>query len=343
MPEKTLRDGLVRPVRRDLRGLTGPTPAQTRGPRWRRTSRGFYVPSHVTDDLPEQRILEASAVAPPGLGVTGWAALRWCGARWFDGTAADGSRRPVTIAVSTHDIRPQPGIAVTGEGAPPRLVTTVDGVCVTRPVWSTSFEMRYAGSERAAVVVLDMAAYADLVSFSEMQDFLGTQSAWTGIPQARAASALAVENSWSPQESWMRLAWQLDAGLPPPLCNVPIFDLHGRHLVTPDLFDPEAGLVGEYDGHLHLEPGQRRRDIRRGERCHEHDLEVVVAVSGDLRPGDSFVSRLLAARRRARRRQPARRTWTLEQPSWWVPTETVAQRRRLTDEERRVWLARRRA
>ena len=29
--------------------------------------------------------------------------------------------------------------------------------------------------------------------------------------------------------------------------NRPIFDLHGRHVGTPDLLDAEAGLYGEYD------------------------------------------------------------------------------------------------
>ena len=52
--------GLVRPVRVDPTGITGPTPHQARGPSWRRTSHGFYVPAGTGSDLPEQRILEAS-------------------------------------------------------------------------------------------------------------------------------------------------------------------------------------------------------------------------------------------------------------------------------------------
>ena len=40
---------------------------------------------------------------------------------------------------------------------------------------------------------------------------------------------------------------------PRPLCNVPVFDRFGQHIGTPDLLDPVAGVVGEYDGALHLE------------------------------------------------------------------------------------------
>ncbi|WGL52079.1 hypothetical protein P5P86_19275 [Nocardioides sp. BP30] len=51
------------------------------------------------------------------------------------------------------------------------------------------------------------------------------------------------------------------------------------------------------------------------------------------------MGRLVAAYQRAAAR---RRTglWTLAQPHWWVDTSTVAQRRALTDRERRVWLKR---
>ncbi len=55
----------------------------------------------------------------------------------------------------------------------------------------------------------------------------------------------------------MRMIWVVDAGLPRPLCNMPIFDRHGRHIGTPDLLDPVAGVVGEYDGALHLAGEQR--------------------------------------------------------------------------------------
>src|SRR5690242_3155835 len=52
---------LVLPVRVDPTGRDGPTRAQARGPRWRRSSPGLYVPVGTPDDLVEQRIVEAYA------------------------------------------------------------------------------------------------------------------------------------------------------------------------------------------------------------------------------------------------------------------------------------------
>ena len=58
----------------------------------------------------------------------------------------------------------------------------------------------------------------------------------------------------------MRLVWVMDAGLPTPLCNEPVFSLDGQLLGYPDLFDPEAGSVGEYDGADHKD-GKRHREM----------------------------------------------------------------------------------
>jgi hypothetical protein len=344
-PSEPHRHGLVVPVRMDPTGKTGPTRGQAQGPGWRRTSHGFFVPSQVDADDVEQRIVEASVVVPEGLGITGWAGLRWLGGRWFEGTTAAGDRRPVTIAISTYDIRSQPayGIAISGEGLWRRMAIVHDGLRITQAVWSVSFEMRYAESWRRAVVALDMAAYNDLVSLEEQTEFLSHQNGWTGIPQARKALQFADENSWSPAETLMRLTWVIDAELPPPLCNQPVFDLHGRHLGTPDLLDVETGLMGEYDGPDHLQRAQRARDIQRAGLLHAHDLESVTMVAEDFRDLDGYLRRLRDARRRAQRNSAHPRTWTIEPPWWWTPTVTVAQRRALTLEQRLRFLKHRSA
>ena len=74
-PFHVRRPRLVRPVRVDPEGLTGPTRGQARGPGWRRTSQGLHVPAGV-DVTPEQRIVEAAAVLRKDEAVAGWAALR---------------------------------------------------------------------------------------------------------------------------------------------------------------------------------------------------------------------------------------------------------------------------
>ncbi len=331
------RPGLVRPVRVDRAGIKGPTRGQARSRRFRRTSQGFYVPAEVDAANPEQRILEASVVLPAFGGVSGWAALRWLGGVWFDGSAAAGTEiRPVTLATGYDDVLSQPGINISQERLGPADLDICNGLRLTRALRSLLFEMRYASSDREAVVAADMAAYSDLASLDEITAYATRHNGWTGIPRARASLALADENSWSPQETRMRLRWMLDADLPRPLCNAPIFDLDGQHVGTPDLFDPEAGVVGEYDGALHLQGHQRRRDRQREEAFRAHGLEYFTVLSGD--SGEATADRMLAARSRARFLCEASRDWTLKPPRWWIPTSTVRQRRALDAAEREIWL-----
>lgn len=200
------RPGLVTPVRLDPTGVTGPTPNEARGPHWRRTSQGFHVPVDVAGDTPEQRILEAAVVVPEVAGLTGWAALRWCGAPWFDGIA-EGATRPVTIVTADANVRSQPGIVISQERLNPAELFLHDTIALTIPVRSACFEARYAPSLYAATEVWDMAAFSDLVSLNEARAYADAHPGWTGIPQARTSLALADENSWSPQETWLRLVW----------------------------------------------------------------------------------------------------------------------------------------
>lgn len=336
------RPGLVAPVRVDPAGRKGPTRVQARGHSWRRSSRGLFVPAEVSDEDPAQRIVEAAARLPSYGGVTGWAAVHWWGGAWSAGLEPDGAtRRRVCLATGGTTISRGQGVAVSEEGLDPREVTVHDGLRVTTAVRAVAFEMRYAPSDRQAVVVLAMAAYSDLVSVDEMAAYLRTLSGWTGIPRARRAVPLASENSWSPQEVLMQLVWELDAGRPRPLCNVPVFDRWGRIIATPDLLDPEAGVYGEYDGPLHLVGSQRARDIRREGRLREVGLEGVTMVAADKPDPTDFIRRLHGAYSRARHAPETNRDWTIVPPPWWIPTDTVAARRALTASQRRRLLAHR--
>lgn len=296
----------------------------------------------------EQRIVEAGSLVLPGRGaVTGWAALRWLGGRWFDGsTVADTSGSPVELALR-HDLRPRPGVLICEEQLRPDEVIVVDGLPITIPTRSVAFLMRHAADVRGATRAVAMAAYDDLVSIREMADYVGHApryglSAWTGVPQARKAVLLANENAWSPQEVTMQLVWMLDAELPRPLLNQPVFDRLGRHVGTPDLLDLEAGVVGEYESTLHLEGARRANDVRREEAFRTVGLECFTMMAGDAGDLAETVGRMQAARRRARWLAPEERAWTIEPPPWWIPTVTVEQRRALTAEQRAVLLRHRR-
>jgi hypothetical protein len=329
--------GWASPARIDPTGRCGPTRGEAARSAWRRSSHGFYVPATVDDASPEQRIVEAAAVLPSFGGVTGWASLRWQGAHWFGGVQGDGvSREPVTLVISCLDVRSQPGIVISHEQLRPSDLVEVDGLALTIPERSVLFEMRYAPSVEKAVVAADMAMQSDLVSHEELTAYAATLGTWTGIPQARKALALARENSWSPQETRLRLLWVHLAGLPEPMCNPPVFDLSGRHVGTPDLLDPVAGVAAEYEGVVHLDRRQRGIDVRREHAFKDLGIECFPVVAEDWGDPYRIVARLRSAYARAALRPVSQRAWTVRPPAWWTPTDTVARRRALSisDQER---------
>ncbi|WGX95547.1 hypothetical protein [Nocardioides sp. L-11A] len=124
------------------------------------------------------------------------------------------------------------------------------------------------------------------------------------------------------------------------LTNRPLFDVAGRHVLTPDLIDPVAGVVGEYDGAIHLDDRHRRIDLERDSLCRDLGLEVVTMMSSRHDDVSRFERRLDAAYRRQAGRPDLPRPWTLAQPDWWVDTSTVARRRSLDEDQRRIWLRR---
>lgn len=323
-------------MRLDPTGEQGPTPRQARGRSWRRSSHGLYVPSDVPLTAP-QRIVEAAALLPADRGaVTGWAALHWAGADWIDE-----DELPVPVVVPDHYVDPRPGIVISEERLIPDRRIFVDELPLTDHRRSVAYELRYARGLWAAVKAFDLALASDLVSRVEMAPLAYLLNAWTGVQMLRDALVLSDENVWSPMETEMRLHWRLGLGLPRPLCNHPVFDLDGRFIGTPDLLDVEAGVVGEYDGELHLEGSQRAVDINREAAFRRVGLEYVTMTAADRYDPTAFYRRTTEARQRALATAARSRRWTAVPPPWWTPTVTVEQRRALSQWERERYLRRR--
>jgi hypothetical protein len=329
------RPGLVAPVRVDPSGVEGPTRGQARGRTWRTTTRGLVVPCDVLATS-QQRTLEASAVLGENEAVTGWAALDWQGARWFDGTYDGVELRDVPLVARRHLLE-QPGFSVSQEFLNPRDIVTVDDLPITPAVRSVVFEMRRADSLGDAVVALDMACYSDLVSLAEVSAYLSQLGPVTGIQQARDALAEGDENSWSPRETQMRGVWTRRAGLARPLCNAPVFTTDGRHVGTPDLIDPRLGLIGLYNGRDHLTLVGATHDRDQEAAYRDLGLEPVTMLATDWAEVSAFVARVHEAVARTRER-PDVRGWTLTAPRSWISTATVERRRALTAEQRRRYL-----
>ena len=309
--------GLVRPVRRQPHDLSGPTRAEARGKAWRQTSWGYYVPAEVDESVPEQRILEQSVRAPAGGAVTGWAGCRCWGARFFDGLRPDGvTLMPVPIVTGGQGLRGDERIVVLRDRIGPEEIVVRHGIPCARELRALFDAMR-CHDLREAVVDMDMMAAAERVSISRMCRYAAGHPGWTGLPVVMAALPLASEHSRSPNETRTRLVWVLDAGLPPPLVNRPIFDRAGRLLGIADLLDVEAGLVGEFDGADHRGARGQTKDAGREDLFRRHGLEVFHVTGLDLAHTDRVVDRMLSARARALWQREAERRWTIQAPPSW--------------------------
>lgn len=329
----------VVPSRVDPSGVDGPTRGQARGPGWRTSSRGLFVPADVALTA-EQRIVEAAAVLRDGEAVTGWAALRWSGAAWFDGTAGGAKLRDVPL-LARRDRAAPPGAMVSQEFLHPDELAVVDGVPITVAVRSVVYELRSAATLGDAVIALDMACYSDLVSIAEVRAYVSALGPVTGIQRARDAIVLAEENSWSPKETAMRGVWTARAGLARPLCNAPVFTVDGRHVGTPDLIDAGLGLVGQYNGADHISLAGTAADVKKDAAYRDVGLETVTMLVTDWSDLDDFARRLAAAAGRAAA-AAGPRSWTLDQPEWWKATHTVELRRALSRREAERYLRYRR-
>lgn len=297
---------LTWPTPLDPTGRAGPTRGQARGPRWRRTSYGLYVPSTVDASIVEQRIVEAAVRIGDRGAVTGWAALRMHGAGYVDGSAPDARtalRVPLLVGAgwAHSDARSVASRAALAE----HDVVLRHGVRVTRVERALLDELRRLAPDlREMVVAVDMVAAARLTSVRRMRRLLARVGGFRHVDLVRQALGLADEGSASPPETRLRLLWVLDAGLPPPLSNRPVYSVRtGAFLGRPDLLAPERGPAAEYDGALHRAAARHRRDNARREAFAMAGLESVTVVGAELRDVDLVVARLRAAYDRSRDRR----------------------------------------
>lgn len=271
-------------------------------------------------------MVEVAAGLPTIAAVTGLAALRWMGVEYLGGLSDLGDD-VIDVAVDDRAaLAPRPGVRLTNDWLFEGDRIVVDGVPLTRPVRSVSFAVRRARSMAAAVQILDMVLRADLVDRQEMARYTAGLRCRPGVRQLRGALELADENVWSPMETVMRLEW-IEAMRRHPLVNRPVFHRGGGVLFTPDLIDPEWGVVGEYDGAVHDHTQVRARDHAKEEWCRELGIEIARMTAVDLRTTAAFVARLRGAYRRASARGDAPRAWTLTPPPGWPDRTTVAARR----------------
>jgi hypothetical protein len=304
---------------------SGVTHAQLRGPKWQRTSHGRYLPHDVDTTSCLQRILDAAVRLPRGGAVGGWASARVHGVEECDGLGLDG-RTPLDLplVLGGRRIRSADGLALWCDPLPDSDIVEVGGLPFTRPPRTTLDRMRRGENLREAVVVADQMTHPGLVTVAEMEAYAAEHPRWRGIDQTRRALALCDPQSRNAWETRMRMVWLLDAGLPRPLCNPPVFDLFEGLLGYPDLFDPVAAVVFEYDGAGHRRAREHNRDNWREELFEEHGLIVARVARADLEDRRALADRMRRTRARGLRRDRHRDAWTLDIPPSWGPYDVPA-------------------
>ncbi len=290
--------------------------------RWRSPHHGYWSdePPDIGDPL--QRIADASAVVPPGAAVGGWAAAYLHGVPALNGTHWDGTPLDVTICVAREQQVRREGIDDFRSALLPDDVTVAAGIRVTSLV-RTGFDLaRRAADLAGAVGALDAIAHATELDVNDVAAYALERHRWFGCRQVLRAVGLTDRRALSPYETRLRLLWMLDAGLPTPECNVPLFNADGDLLGYPDLFEPRSGVVIEYDGAHHRDPDQQSSDNAREEGFERHGLIVVRAGVRDLFPlRAETVRRLQAAYRDGISRDRRRDRWVCEPPQDWQPPE----------------------
>lgn len=323
--------GGVRPVAWPGSHAGQPAPVsawELRGPGWRRTSRGLYVPAEV-ERTDAQRIIEAASRLPEEGAVGGWAAAYWGGVRLLDGRGAGTTPRPVPLYIGTRSrLRPAAGVTLSYERLAPDDVARSRGLRVTGPLRTLFDGARMADTLVEAVVFVDMILASGLVTREQATDYVAAHGkGWRGTAQARRAIELADPATRSPMETRFRMVWMLVAMLPRPLVNPPVFGPAGEFLGIPDLLDPDAGVAAEFDGRDHQELEARTADDTRHERLQDHGLVVTRATSLHLRAPHQLATRLRRAWNRGRGRDRTKDTWTLEAPGGWTESCQLVTRR----------------
>ena len=292
-----------------------------------RVRRGTYVPAGTPVDDADARMAIAASGLPDVVVLGGWAAARLHERSVpstsdplvvFDGAmpgvgAGDQGALPVLVCAPREArIRPLPGVTLLRSGIESTERVVLEGVPVTSAL-RTAFDLARTWPLTPGVVALDRLRNLGLIDAEELEALTRRKAGWCGVGHVRRALALSDGGAESPRETLLRLLWT-DAGLARPLANRVVRDLDGHFVARVDLVDPDAGVVGEYDGGFHASAGRRSKDAARQERLEALGLLMIRACDPDLATPHGRMAwqmRLRDVYARARAHPPHRRSWIL--------------------------------
>ena len=209
-------------------------------------------------------------------------------------------RPNAVVSVTPESARPQrTGVRGRRLRLPPEHLTVRSGIRITTPA-RTWLDCAADISLPHLVAMGDAALRTGLTTSLDLETVTRWAFRRRGVVAARTALPILDPGAESPTESIVRTLVVLD-GLPRPECNV---DIHhdGRWIARVDLCWRAERVIVEYDGAVHLEELQRRRDAVRRNELQAAGWRVITLTADDLRRPAS----MLALITRALHSRPAR-------------------------------------
>jgi hypothetical protein len=175
--------------------------------------------------------------------VTGVAAAAMHGAEWVDADA------PIELVYRHTHPYPPAGIIARNERIADDEITLIDGIPVSA-IARTAFDLGRYQTRGSAIARLDALMRAAPFSNEEVLLLAKRYRGARGVKRLKNALPLVDGGAASPRETWLRLIY-IDAGLPNPTTQIPIFDTDGTLLRTVDMGWKEFKVLSEYDGDQH--------------------------------------------------------------------------------------------
>jgi hypothetical protein len=269
--------------------------------RWVRLRRGVYAERAVVEAAMGNPVtrhrLESAAVL---IRLDGRAVVSHASAARVGGLVVPSSHPEVVRLTDDVQWRRGRGYDVARAGLPDSDIRPLGPFGVTAPA-RTLVDCAREWALEDAVVAMDAALNAELLSRPELTAAVLAQTHWVGIGDAARAAGLADGRAESPLETLGRLRI-VGSGLPSPELQVEIRDSRGL-VGRVDAWYEEAAVAVEFDGLVEYEDPRDGRsparvlweEKRREDRLRDLDIRVVRVVRADLGPAWERVHARLAS------------------------------------------------
>jgi hypothetical protein len=269
--------------------------------RWVRLRRGVYAERAVVEaaggDPVARHRLECAAVL---VRLGGRPVVSHASAARLGGLVVPSSHPEVVRLTDDVQWRRGRGYDVARATLPLSDVRAMGAFRVTAPA-RTLVDCARGWALEDAVVAMDAALHAELLSHRELTAAVLAETHWVGIGDAARAAGLADGRAESPLETLGRLRI-VGSGLPSPELQVEIRDARGL-VGRVDAWYEEAAVAVEFDGLVKYEDPRDGRsparvlwdEKRREDRLRDLDIRVVRVVRADLGPAWERVCARLAS------------------------------------------------